>query len=633
MSFSSTRPAASATTEQAAIQLDRQRLTRLCLIGVSAYDHPDFAPLQSSTANVFTWLVAAMRMGAEAPLNQLLLDEALNADGFIEQFKLTFDRADLDNAERAGLQRLLENMSPEVLAQTFVLRPPTLGETAKSLAFLGAWLDGLPEGRLLVTFSGHGAMDRGRPVLCLRDTSRVTDPASAAKLRRKRDLERIKRVNRALREKQRAVVGFPGAPDLLTAASLFKDLHAQADALGLLTVLMDVLTPALDSPDLDWQPENVLLLLRGLDANLRKMTGPPRGPQEFEDALTVEHLRLALGEASSRVTFIIDACQSGGSLDVLQGNTARHPWIEAGLGCRIISAASAGGLAAEARIGERRQSAATWALTQVLSRWGRVADGATYALGIRNGDLVQRANQLLSALSFRQQLSLHAPPPADGYSAADLPFCGLDPRTRTWSDPNAAVDAIQVSAGSTGLTAWKVLQGTTLRAVLLAVGDITDWTHAPAGLPSCTYQKGRFYVLTRKADADALAGAAFVLKRYTWSGSGSPSNTIKDALNVFGNAPCADMPAVNDDQEVEFNDGTTLSGVFSYQYGANKRVYLQWTASSGSTPPKLDIQTRGGFPFTPADFAPDDQAMEFPSGAQVTFNSGDWHRLITLPNA
>lgn len=632
MSFSNTP--SSARTQQPGLEAALQANTRLCLIGVSKYDDPTFAPVSSATNNVFSWLIVAMRMGAEAPGNQLLVEEASDTAQLITQIGRTFDEVDLDNEERASLRHLLENMTPEAVAETWVLRRPTLAETTKSLAFLGAFLDANPGDRLLVSFSGHGAQENGRPVLCLADTRRVADPTQERQDRRQRSQRRKEKLIRVLKERHQKEEGARAAP-LAETLKLFKDMASHAEENGLLGALLDVLLVALDDINLWLYPDNTLLLFQWVNTNLQRMSAPPRSTCELKDALTVEHLRLALGDTAERVTLVLDACHSGGSLDALQGNTAGHPWIQAGLNCRIISASATGGVAAEARIGERRQSAATWALTQVLSRWGRVLDGPTYALGIRNGDLVQRANLLLSALSFRQQLTLHAPALSHGISAADLPFCGLDPATRTWSDPNAQADAIQVTGESTGLTEWKIYQGTTLRAVLLAVGGATDWQHTPAdpAKPAYTYQKNQLYVLTRKADANALAGGSFEVKKYTWNGTGSPSQDIVSGVEVFNNTPWTQMPASNDPDEHSFGSATTLQNVSSQQIGNNKRVFLQWTASSGSTPPRLQILTKATFPFTPSDFAADGQAMSFPAGASETFPAGSWYRQIDLPNS
>lgn len=635
MSFSNSSSTANLKTIQPALDASIQANLRLFLIGVSQYADPSFAPVSSASNNALAWLVSALRMGAAPAGNPFLLEEAWHPEELVKKFKATLEQADLDNQERAGLQHLYDDLEEDKLPKDWDLQLPTLSETSKALVYLGNHLDWNKKCRMLVFFSGHGALQADLPVLCLSDTTRVGDRKNAREEREAANEKRLSEMTKTLESRRNAARSEPERVCFAEGLALLAKMATVSRNRGMFSALLDIVSHPVADMGVKYRSSVILALLRRVNANLLSTREVPTGVLKLENALTVQHIRLALGDVAERVTLVIDACHSGGSLRELQGNTASHPWIDAGLNCRIISASATGGVAAEARIGERRQSAATWALTQVMSRWGRVMDGPTYALGIRNGDLVQRANLLLAALSFRQQLTLHSQPTSGGISAADLPFCGLDPATRTWSDPNAQADAVQVTGESTGLTEWKIYQGTTLRAVLLAVGGATDWSHTPAdpAKPAYTYQKNQLYVLTRKADANALAGGSFEVKKYTWNGTGSPSQDIVSGVEVFNNTPWTQMPASNDPDEHSFGSATTLQNVSSQQIGNNKRVFLQWTASSGSTPPRLQILTKASFPFTPSDFAADGQAMSFPAGASETFPAGSWYRQIDLPNS
>jgi hypothetical protein len=300
----------------------------------------------------------------------------------------------------------------------------------------------------------------------------------------------------------------------------------------------------------------------------------------------------------------------------------------------VVSASQDAQLAAEARIGDRRIGAATWALTQVLSRWSRVEDGEGYALGIRHGDLVLRANLLLTALSFRQQLSLHAPPALSGPSVANYAFFGLSATTQTTSDPSAGSGGLQISSDNPGvapsLTIWRITQGGTLRAALLAVGtDAPAWTFTVNGVQR-TYAPNTLTVFSTPGDIALLSSQPFQMTMASWSGQGQAPAPFTGPVTTFGNAPLfAPMAAKNDSLERAYDMGTSQPpGFMRYlRAGSSREVFIRWLAPIGAGPGALQIVSKVGFPFTPNDFDAQGE-MSFAACPNPNFNTGCVERLI-----
>ncbi len=154
----------------------------------------------------------------------------------------------------------------------------------------------------------------------------------------------------------------------------------------------------------------------------------------------IEALRGPDRDHAPRWTIALDTCHAGGPGQRLQGSQDEAQWTRQGLHARILAASGQGQRAATANLGDAHQLGAfTWATTTVMSRWQPTRDTDATCLGISNGNLVHRANLLLSALSFNQRVTLSAPEPV-----SDLPFLGFDPATRTPTDPNAHAQGLEI---------------------------------------------------------------------------------------------------------------------------------------------------------------------------------------------
>jgi hypothetical protein len=600
-----------------------QENARVFAIGVSRYDAWPDRPVRSATANALAWLVVALRMGVTPYGNPLMVEEAGDRGVLAARLRGTLDEADMDESEREGLRELLADVEVTDEMGWNVARPE-YASILEALILLGNHLEYSPTCRLLVTWSGHGAIDRGTLVLCPSDA--VPSPAAptAAELQAR------------LGEATRELAARGGKdPTYATAIKLLQTMGREATRKAVLAELLDVVRAPLADMGTRYGAEVILDLLRFVARNLTRVLAQSRLPKAaFGRVLTPVHLMLALGEHDRRVTLVLDACHSGGPSDALQGTMAGHTWTNAGLRCRIMSASQGAQLAAEARIGDRRFSAATWALTQVLSRWQRVEDGPAYALGIRNGELVQRANLLLSALSFRQQISLHATPPEPGCAAAaDMPFFGLEPTTRTVVDPDVYGDGIELSSGTNDLTTWTITQGGALRAVLLAVGSSAPgWTFAwPIGQPTVTrvYQPNKLYVFSSAGNVQFLAGNGFNVVKSTWNGQGTPPASFTTPIGAFANAPLCSVLASGDPGERAYQGVANPGGTFSYQLnGGSKVVYLRWLAPYGGDNGKLHFISKQAFPYTPADFGTG--GMAFAACPIPSFDGSCVEHLIAL---
>lgn len=600
-----------------------QENARVFAIGVSRYDAWPDRPVRSATANALAWLVVALRMGVTPYGNPLMVEDAGDRAALAARLRTTLEETDMEESERQGLRELLADVEQTDEMGWNVARPE-YAEILHALILLGNHLDYSPTCRLLVTWSGHGAIDRGTLVLCPSDTVPSPTAPSAAELQAR------------LGEATRALTARGGKdPIFATAIKLLQTIGKEATRKGVLAELLDVVKGPLAQMGTRYGADVILDLLRFVGRNLGRVPVQSRTAKAaFGRVLTPVHLMLALGEHDRRVTLVLDACHSGGPSDTLQGSLAGHTWTNAGLRCRIMSASQGAQLAAEARIGDRRYSVATWALTQVLSRWQRVEDGPAYALGIRNGELVHRANLLLSALSFRQQISLHATPPEPGCAAAsDMPFFGLEPTTRTVVDPDASSDGIQLSGGTDNVTIWTITQGGALRAVLLAVGSAApEWTFAwPSGQPTVTrlYKQNKLYVFTSTGNVQLLAGSAFNVVQNTWNGQGTPPPSFTNPIGAFANTPLCSVLASGDPGERAYQGPANPGGTFSYQLNAgSKVVYLRWLAPYGGDNGKLHFISKQAFPYTPADFGAG--ALAFSGCPTPSFDGSCVEHLITL---
>ena len=374
-------PGASTTTATPTPTLDPKRRanTLVFAIGVSKYDHFPDRTVRSATSNALAWLVMAVHSGVALEGNTLAVAEgpSLNLQ---ERMKAGILASDLPQDEAAGLLAL-GFANDKIAGRLGSVVVPTFSNILGSLVFQGNHLEWKAKGmkvpsRLLLTYSGHGALVRGCPAMCPSDTQ--PGGACASEQDQKKRLDGFVSQLKA-----------KGSAPFNQAAALVEAMWEMAVKKRVTEELLDVLDVPVDSMlKGGYRPDVMVALLDFISRNLKRVPKQSAGVPELRKVITPVHLMLTLGEHDRLVTFVLDSCNSGGLGLGLQGSMEGHSWIRAGLNCRIISASEGAELAAEARIGERRLGAATWALTQVLSRWTPVEDGPAYALNIRNGDLI-----------------------------------------------------------------------------------------------------------------------------------------------------------------------------------------------------------------------------------------------------
>lgn len=607
---------------QALVDTRLQQNTLILTVGVTNYTHFPARPVRSATTNAIAWLLQGLRMRARAAAYPMLVSEGVRQrDVLMDKLEDLLQLASLSACERDGVSALVADLRGD--SDGFSFLEPDAHSLQHVLFHLGMNLAGNPKARALVTFSGHGVRDRGHFALCPQDARPVEGDAAS----RAADLE-ARRV--AARERFQAKLTDTRIPeryryaDVEGALRVFDAGIRQAKA-------RDVLAEWMDAQEMLLQfcgPQPLVSMTQTYLKNLRRLPSQRGLPEAaYQGVISHVHLMIYLGTTSRRVTLILDACQSGGDGGQLQGATSSHGWLDQGLECRILSSSMGAQLSAEARIGNERVSAATWALTHVLSRWEPIDDRDGYAFSIRNGELVMRANMLLQALSFNQHLSLHAPTSANPRHprAADMPFCGLAINTATTVEPEGEAGEIQLSSDHDTLTGWVVKDSAgVVKAVWVAVGpDATPWTHKNG----TQFKRGRLTVLFNNSTAaDLAASSSFTLAKFVRSGSNPVPPPLVSAIGVFNADDATEMPEVDDTLEQELDSAETLSKVFQYKKPGRDTVHIVWHGPTGGQPGKMGFFKEGAFPFTPADFGPGE--LTFTAQNNVMFKQGDWKRII-----
>lgn len=648
--------------------------TLICPIGIRNYKSFPDKPVRSATRAALCWWLQGLRLGTSSTEHQFVIDEDPTVlKGMIEDL---LKQSDLPAKDKQDLQVTVDQAR-------WGLVEPTFKNLLVHLMYMGNHLEWHQDYRLLVPFIGHGTICQGRMVLCPSDIVQKPAPVSrplepllkqvenAAALWAQQNPDWAKQTgtsegwtNWAKPYPEWLKTITPGqtttwAQQYPAWAKQYRayaqEMMAIATAIGVVSEVMDLLTISSNDlpnyfrpPDLlamvKFQRDNLKAIQAKLKANgldLRKRAAP-----EWGNVITGIHWALMFGPHAARMTLILDACHAGGLSDSLQGSQTMHDWIQLGVLSRIYSASQKDQQAAEAAVGDRLLPAATWALTSVLSRWERVADGPGYALGIRNGDLVLRANMLLEALSFTQQIALHAPAPTSSpkISASDMPFYGLFPETRTTVDPSVGSDGIQLSSDTPSITShisyWEIRQGNDLKAALLAVGSgvTAGWTYNyPRPNPTITrnYPANSLTIFSSIPNVNNLANnPGFTMKMVDWDGNGNPPPLLLAGLDYFVGGSVGfvkNVQASNDPNERLYQGDANPAGVVSWQ-GNGRKVYIRWIApdspnprgkfhiiSKVAMPPAPAVPTP--FPFNPNDFASDAGSMSFATDAAPGFTS------------
>lgn len=604
-------------------------------IGVSTYRDPEIRTVRSATDSALAWMLQGLRSNAAARANHLLVEEASQPSELKEHLRSLLDLYGLSESERSGINTALEQLSGA--RRAWEVLQPTAKAILRSLVLTGNNVrkGGEKDRRLLVTFAGHGAVSQGELCLCASDTVMNATAASAEALTKRYQSMRARLTAQQAAPRPDRIEGdWAGRWGTCVSAldgawKAAPRYGAQREVIEVFEVLVEL---QLTSYSL-W-PEVIGPIMVAAKRNLLDLPeNPTRVAVPLGNVLTMLHFQLILGDVADRVTLVLDACHAGGPGDALQGSVASHAWINGGFGCRIISASESGALAVEARLGEDTHSVATWALTRVLSRWKPVRDGTNgWAVGIRNGELVHRANLLCQALSFRQQLSLHAPRPKRGLPlAADMPFCGLHASTRTTTEPDEDAGSIQLSAGNADLWSWVIKVGSDVRGVFILPGQgvAQSWTYNGR-----SYAPGYLSVFSTKAHVELVADATqIVVTKYHWpafvSGAAQPPPAeVASALGGYSTNPVS-MPGVNDSGESKVSAAPSATGLFKFQKAGGKAVYLQFLKASGTEPARLSFITCPlGFPYLPDDFGDSSTFDKVQSAPAV---SEHWKRPIDYP--
>ena len=528
--------------------------SRMFLVGVERYTRIAARPVHSARNNIAAWVIQALRMGISPHGNHVLVDSSRREiRQTITEVLVESDlSADARSRGRVVTDGWRSVKGEDARYDDWSVVRPTFKNVLRYLVEVAnhlQWkLDGhrrdpsQPCTRLLFVFSGHGALSQGRFVLCPSDAELACARPAASVEGRKRWLLRAH-------------------PE---AEAALKEAFEVAEDRGACAELLDVL----EASGVPFDPR-LSLTVAALTRNLRALPAPDASlpAPTYTAVLTAIHLQLILGDLGSLVTMVVDACHSGGGADALQGSAAISDWTKLGLPCRVISASRKHEIAAEATLGQRRFSAATWALTSVLSRWEAIEDEHAYAVGISHGNLLMRANLLLDALSLNQRLSLSAP--ASERRVADLPFFGQSASTLTTVDPNADADGIQLDSDSPRV--WEIRKGGLLRAALMVCVNRSD-------------SPNMLYVFGDASTAADLQGAAFTMRMVTahvnnpaaelswYQANGAPSFKVLASTQA---APATEQPYPT-------NPAPSTSGYVSYQHQSARRVWMRWQAATAT---------------------------------------------------
>lgn len=560
--------------------------SRMFLVGVRHYEHFNGQCVESAHNNILSWFIQGLRMGLSPHGNHILVDATPEEVQRITEEVLI--EADLTDPVRSHGRISTDgwfNVQGEgsrwddwgLGAPTFQSILGSLIDLANHLHWcktLHAQNEDAALKRLLVVFSGHGALSQGTFVLCPSDAMLASQAPPTDLAARQRQLnDRHPRHQAALQTAFQA-----------------------AERRGVLAELLDVL----ESSEI---PFFSYLNLEVITQNLRRLKGSAAGSgsPDFVRVIGPVHLQLILGDLGDHVTLVLDACHAGGGDTALQGSEAIGDWTARGLPCRILSASRKSQRAAEATLGQRRYSAATWALTHVLSRWEPVADGEAYAMGITHGNLVLRANLLLDALSFNQQISLSGPPSKP--RLADLPFFGQHAHTPTTVDPNGDASGIQLDSGAPML--WEIRTNGTLQALLFVADD--SGTH-------------KLHVLGTASSVANLPGASFTCTMIS-----TQSTTVSAVIATYsgqlqGISALASVDAAPA-TEPAYSGPASPAGFVSYQKPSGpRRVWMKWLAAAAPNPAKLIFVLNSNTAYGTGDFQ-QDTAVTFDGQTTPSFDS------------
>lgn len=303
--------------------------------------------------------------------------------------------------------------------------------------------------------------------------------------------------------------------------------------------------------------------------------GVGEGAFDPRGLITVDDLAAALGDQARGWTVALDTQHPGG----FGGPTGEpHDWTRRGLAARVLSATGE-----ETPIpagGPRALGALTWSVGEVLRRWPAVQDGPGRAMGLSNGDLIQRANLLMEGLSTGQRVSLVAPEPV-----GDLPFLGVDPATRLFGDPDDQSDPFELWPGSDEIIGVEVLSATGVRKLIVfATRELTRFAWA-SDLNAVTSHPGWKLRVTLSTDIERFTNTWSAWAQQSASGLRQESGTSPSggifAQNTTKLTPVA-KKLDNSGRKISFSvSGDALRVFIDQPPGGNGLLSPGWFGVSG----------------------------------------------------
>ncbi|MFT3776017.1 MAG: caspase family protein [Minicystis sp.] len=186
------------------------------------------------------------------------------------------------------------------------------------------------------------------------------------------------------------------------------------------------------------------------------------GDADLENVIGFPSIRALLARApgaAESLTVVLDCCHAAAGADRERGarasltgrtRTAKDP-VQS-LGARMLMAAPAGETAYQSVFCGEAHGALTWALTVVADQWRVISERGYDRLTLSHGELRDRAQRLLDAISIPQRIALVGPPGIEDLTffhrgaadAGDTMATGPDrARSRIQLDPSASYDWVR----------------------------------------------------------------------------------------------------------------------------------------------------------------------------------------------
>lgn len=307
--------------------------------------------------------------------------------------------------------------------------------------------------------------------------------------------------------------------------------------------------------------------------DVRVQTGAPAGA-DLAGVLGFPQLQAIVSRArgaAEALTVVLDCCHAGAASasatsrrpgrTSLTGRTrtAKGPVVQ--IGERMLMASAPGETAYQAKFDGQDHGALTWALRVVTDQYRILSEGDVDQFTIAHGDLRNRAQKLLDALSFPQSIQLVGPPGIDRlcffHRGGDSPA----EAAKAASAPDRARHPIQLDPTTltSGYRLYTWLSGTAIVAQCLVAKDAKTYTGKNS------YSAGVEYWFATSNSAPTA---------FTWSDSAWPTADPMNGTAALFTAS----------QSVSWDNGEATPGAVLQLAGSN--LYVAWpTALTGTGRP------------------------------------------------